>query len=226
MSGLLWRPKFTAPLTILSGRSYSEQGGYPYVHAHRNDKKNLILNEALDDTETGVDYTWTQASGWPAVVNSVVVCQAGTVIQIDSEQMLVTASTATSFTVTRAYAGTTGVAHSSGATIVIVTTGDGVIDMTGVSWMSITTPSTWTAADLAFFSCSTRDGTYVPMRDEVGVILSITTIQAAQACQYYVPGKVHAGGPFVRVRSITAGTDPTSAVNQGADKNLIVCGGE
>lgn len=219
---LLWKPNFSANLTILSGRSYTEQGGFPWAHATRNKGKFLILNEALDNSETGVDYKW----GLNQQPGSAVIIQPGTVIQIDSEQMLVTAATTTSMTVTRAYAGTTGVAHSDQAAITIISTGDGVIDRTGIAWGAIEFPAEWTAANLAVFGCSTRDGTFVPVRDETGVALYISGIATAAANIQILPSKIFAGVNFLKFRSITVGTDPTSAVAQGADRTLIFHGGE
>lgn len=222
---MLWRPKATATLTILSGRSYTEQDGWPCSHAHRNDKRTFLLNEDLDNSETGVDVKWGNLQQAATATTTL----PGTVIQIESEQMLVTSVSGATLTVVRGYAGTSAVAHTNtadGLTITVVTTGDGAIDMTGVSWMSIIFPAVWTAADLACFACATRDGTYVPMREEDGTLLSLTGIATGAANSQFVPGKVPAGGPFVKFRSIAVGTDPTVAANQGADRTLTVVLGE
>lgn len=221
---LIWKPKFATNLTILSGRAYTEQGGFPWRHADRMKQVIFRLNEALDNAETDVDLR----SGAPNAVPQpgAIVILPGTVLLVESEKMLVTSVSGATATVTRAYAGTSAVSHADGTDVTVFTTGDGVIDMTGVSWCSIITPAAWTAADLCAFCCPTRDGTFLPMRDEVGAILSISGIVTNAAASYYLPGKVNAGGPFVKFRSITVGTDPTSAVNQGADRTLIVVGGE
>lgn len=221
MSMGVWRTKGSFGLTILNGRSYSEQGGYPVVHAQRNNKKTFLLDETLDDSETGVDVT---SGGVPGLEIADVL--AGTVILIDTEQMVVESISGKTLTVARGYASTTPAAHTSGATITVVTTGDGAIDMAGISWMSIIKPAVWTAADIAWFCCETRGGVYVPMRDEVGVILQNTVLSATVKASHYVPGKVNAGGPFVKMRSITVGTDPTSAVAQGGDRVFTVVYGE
>lgn len=222
MSGLLWRPKGSFTLTILNGRSYTEQGGHPWSHANRNNGKRFILNEALDASETGVDVEWGSQQQ-PATAVTIL---PGTVIQIDAEKMLVTSVSGATLTVTRAYAGTTGATHSDGAVVTVTTTGDGAIDLTGVAWGSVIMPVAWTAANLAFFACGTRDGTYVPMRDEAGAALMITGIATATADSYYIPGKVNAGGPWTKCRSVTVGTDPTSAVLQAADRTIVVVVGE
>jgi hypothetical protein len=222
---MIWKPKASFTLTILSGRSYTEQGGFPWAHANRHTGKTFLLNEDLDNSETGIDVKWGLLQD-PATSVTVL---PGTVILIESEKMLVTSVSGATLTVTRGYAGTSAVAHtnsSTGLTISVVTTGDGAIDLTGISWMSVITPTAWDAADLCAFACTTRDGTYVPMRDETGTILSIAGIPTAAAASLYVPGKVNAGGPWVKFRSITVGTDPTSAVNQSADRTLTVVVGE
>lgn len=220
---MLWRPKFSVNLTILNGRSYTEQGGFPLSHANRHAKLIYRLAEALTDVETDVDLR----SGAPNHVPQpgAITILPGTVLLCESEKMLVTSVSGATATVTRGYAGTTNVAHNDGTDVSVFTTGDGVIDVTGLPWGSITFPSAWTAANLACFSCQTRDGTFVPMRDETGAILSLTSIPTAAAAQLYIPGRVFAGGPFIKFRSITVGTDPTSAVNQGADRTLVFTGG-
>ena len=72
------------------------------------------LDEALDDTETGVD-----------VVNAASFPTSGDfVINVEGELMKVTAVTSNTFTVTRGVEGTTAVSHLLGATVKNVLTAD------------------------------------------------------------------------------------------------------
>ena len=72
------------------------------------------LNEALDDTETGVDVV--NAASFPT--------EGDFVINVEGELMKVTAVTSNTFTVTRGVEGTTAVPHPLGATVKNVLTAD------------------------------------------------------------------------------------------------------
>jgi len=150
----------------------------------------------------------------------------GTVIRVDLEDMLVTSVSGSTLTVVREYNSTTGATHADGATVTVITTGDGVVDLKGVTWGSIIFPAVWTAADLAVYVCTTREGTFVPSRTEDGTLLQITTIATGAANSQMVPGKAFAGASYMKFRSMTVGTDPTSAVNQGADRVIEFVGGD
>lgn len=79
-------------------------------------------------------------------------------------------------------------------------------------------PSTWTAAAIGFKICDTQDGTFSPLRDEVGTIVQITGVQAAAAGWYKIPDAVR-GAPWVKLWSQTGGAD----TNQAAARALVVC---
>lgn len=84
------------------------------------------LDEALDDTETGVD-----------VVNAASFPTSGDfVINVEGELMLVTAVTSNTFTVTRGVEGTSAVSHPMGASVKNVLTADmiGTIGPADTGW--------------------------------------------------------------------------------------------
>lgn len=85
--------------------------------------RSVLAQEALDDTETGVD------------VPDGSVFLPGDVIEVDSEQMLVASISSNTLTVTRAYAGTTAAAHSNGATVYLIgnTRTGAEVDQNGIS---------------------------------------------------------------------------------------------
>ena len=70
-----------------------------------------LLNEALDNSETGID------------VDDGTVFAINDVIKIDSEQMLITSISTNTLTVTRGYNSTTAVIHSNNAGITVVVDG-------------------------------------------------------------------------------------------------------
>lgn len=65
------------------------------------------LNEALDNSETGVD------------VDNGTVFQVGNVIKVDDELMLVTSISTNTLTVVRGFAGTTAATHDDNATVIL-----------------------------------------------------------------------------------------------------------
>lgn len=75
-------------------------------------------------------------------------------------------------------------------------------------------PAAWTAAAITVLGCDTRNGTYLPMRDQLGAEISIA---AGANMVLNLPPQLLAGAPFLRLRSGTAGT----AVNQGGARTLI-----
>lgn len=221
---LLWKPRLTVDLTILNGRSYTEQGGFPWRPSQRHNGHIFRLAEALDNAEVGVDLRSGALN--PVEQPTVLNVLPGTVLLVEAEKMLVTSMSGATATVTRGYAGTSAVTHADGLDVTVFTTGDGVIDLTGIAWCSILMPAEWTAANIAFFACKTRCGTYVPMRDETGAALMVTGIATATSDEYTAPAKVCAGGPYMKLRSVAVGTDPTVAANQGADRTITFVGGE
>ena len=83
--------------------------GYTVYASKRNDGTTNTLNEALDDSETGVDVDY----GAAFTVNE-------SVIMVDSEQMLVTGIATNTLTVTRGYNGTDKDTHDEDAQIYVV----------------------------------------------------------------------------------------------------------
>lgn len=69
------------------------------------------IAEDLDDSETGVDVATGTGSYF----------RQGDIVSVDSEYMLVTSVSTDTLTVTRAYGSTTAAAHTSGATITLLT---------------------------------------------------------------------------------------------------------
>lgn len=217
---LIWRNRFTANITILTDFFDTVQGGYPQAFAKRYDKFNLILKTTINDSTTTVVLANTLLPG------SFTGILPGTVFTIGTEQFLVLSVSGPTMTVdTRGYNGTTPAAHTAGDVVTIDITGDGVIDLTGVSWGAVTTPATVTASDICFLGCSSRDGTFVPIYDQLGALLTITNVTTD--AQYYIPGQVFACGPYIKMRTITADSgDPTSTVAQAQDTTFIFAGGE
>lgn len=93
------------------------------------------------------------------------------------------------------------------------------IPMANFSGGSLIFPAAWTAAAAAFKVCSTPAGTFVPLRDQSGVIVEITNIVINAAAAYPLPDELF-GCLFFQVWSETpgAGTD----ANQGANRILTV----
>lgn len=97
---------------------------------------------------------------------------------------------------------------------------DGIMDVSGFAYGSVTTPTTWTAADITFTCLDSRAGTYVPVYDKTGALVRITTVATAAAQSYELPSQVFMCGPFVKINSTN--TASTAAVNQSGAKTLTV----
>jgi hypothetical protein len=76
-------------------------------------------------------------------------------------------------------------------------------------------PAAWTAADIGFQVSSELDGTFLPLYDDAGALVEISSPAASQA--HAIPAEVLAAR-FVKVWSETAG----SGVNQAAARALII----
>jgi hypothetical protein len=157
--------------------------------------RRAALNEALDDSETGVD-----------VVDSALFASTDR-IRIDSEWMLITSIGASTLTVTRAVLGSTAAAHATGNDIAIDNLGILVASFTcrGVT----TTPTyyryrlttteaalitDYTALSMRFVSTNTRDGALrqsllhwceveVPDNTEPAANAHLTTVESARIRQ-------------------------------------------
>ena len=240
----LWKSRFTVALGIPQGTSYSSLGCYPWDPSPTTGLQlgvgipsGTTISGAHDDTTTTIN------------VSDGTLFRAGMEFECVTsgadELFKVISVSANALTVaTRGYGSTSAEALSGGEVIVVTASrkagtvvtgsfgttlqngGDGIIDISGVSWGAIQFPATWTAADLAFYGSTSREGTFVPLRDETAVLQQLTTISTTVAAQRFIPSKVFGMGPFIKVRSITVGTDPTSAVNQAADRTLTFVLGE
>jgi len=78
-------------------------------------------------------------------------------------------------------------------------------------------PSAWTAADLGFKVSDTLAGTYSPLRDESGALVTVSGIITNAAAWYKLPEALR-GAMFVKLWSQSAGV----AANQGADRAIAV----
>jgi hypothetical protein len=83
---------------------------------------------------------------------------------------------------------------------------------------SIITPAAWTAASIGFKVCSTPDGTFVPLRDQIGALVQITGVVIDAAAAYPLPDELF-GCLYFKLWSCTAAGVDT---NQGADRVLTV----
>lgn len=85
----------------------------------------------------------------------------------------------------------------------------------------IKAPTAWSAANIGFKFCDTSDGTFVPMKDEAGAVLQITSVITNAAYSYFIPTKVLAAGGFIKLWSKNTGSE--ADVNQAADRSVVVC---
>ena len=243
-AGGLWKSRFTVQIGIPQGTSYSSLGAYPWDPAPAFGLQlgigiptGITIDGAHNDSVTTInvsDGTLFRA-GMEFECVTTGADELFKVISVSSNALTVAA---------RGYGSTSAEALSGGEVIVVTASrkagtvitgsfgttlpngGDGIIDLSGVSWGAIQFPATWTAADLAFYGSTSREGTYVPLRGETATLLQLTTISTSVAAQMFIPSKVFAMGPFLKVRNITVGTDPTSAAVQAADRTLTFVLGE
>lgn len=79
-------------------------------------------------------------------------------------------------------------------------------------------PSVWTAADIAFKVCDTKDGTYDFLRDNTtGDLVRIKGIKTSSASWYRIPEDVM-GAYWVKLVSVNTASE--AAVNQAAARSL------
>lgn len=90
-----------------------------------------------------------------------------------------------------------------------------VIDFREQAYAILHMPAVWTAADIGFYVCSTVDGTFLPLYDDAGALVEISSPAVDQA--HAVPVEVLAAR-FVKVWSENAGVD----ANQAAARSLII----
>jgi len=94
----------------------------------------------------------------------------------------------------------------------------------GPRGVAVQVPSAWTAADLAM-EVSEDGTTWVHVRDEIGAIVRIISIQTSEAGIYLFPASSWYTGafPFMRLVSLntTSGTTWT-IVNQASERSLKV----
>ncbi len=90
-----------------------------------------------------------------------------------------------------------------------------VISMIEFGYGIIHMPAAWTAADIGFQVSSELDGTFLPLYDDAGALVEISSPAVDQAMR--IPVEVLASR-FVQVWSQSGGAD----VNQGAARALII----
>jgi hypothetical protein len=94
----------------------------------------------------------------------------------------------------------------------------GAIDNRAASGGSVITPAAWTDANIGFKVCATVDGTFVPLRDQTGALVQITSVQTSEADAYPLPDELF-GCLFFKLWSCTAAGVDT---NQGAARTLTI----
>lgn len=90
-----------------------------------------------------------------------------------------------------------------------------IIDFREYAYAIVHMPAVWTAADIGFQVSSELDGTFLPLYDDAGALVEISSPAVDQA--HAVPVEVLAAR-FVKLWSQNAGVD----ANQGAARSLII----
>ena len=92
-----------------------------------------------------------------------------------------------------------------------------VLDFTGASGGVIDMPAAWTTADLGFYHCATRGGTFQPLYDEDGTLVEIALPTDPSDLSYTLPEELFPTR-FLKFWSELSGADE----NQGAERSIIV----
>jgi hypothetical protein len=92
----------------------------------------------------------------------------------------------------------------------------GVLDMRNYAGGVIIMPSAWTSASIGFYVCDTSDGTFVPLYDEDGSLVQISSPAASKA--YSIPAEVY-GAHYVKLWSQDGSGSNTT---QAAARSLTV----
>lgn len=240
----LWKAKFSIQMGIAINESLTATGGHPQEVGQMGPlaflKPGTKVVATINGSHNSSTTTINVAAGCGVLFKSGTLFKVTVAAGTTEVFHVISVSTDALTVASRAFAGTAAAllggetilpyypaGNEHGSTVsTLPPGGDGIIEMNGLSWGSIIFPAEWTAADLAFYCSTSRGGTYVPMRDEDGAILQITGIATGAAGSYFIPLQVFGGGPFVKFKSITVGTDPTSAVAQAANRLLTVIVGE
>jgi len=90
------------------------------------------------------------------------------------------------------------------------------IDMRQFIVGMVETPAAWTSASMGFKGSQTKDGAFVPLRNEAGSLIEITGIVTNAAGRYRLPLEL-AACHFIIPWSESSGSD----ANQAADRALI-----
>lgn len=238
MGAWQYKSRFSARVGIPQGTAVASVGGYPWdftdatglqlglgipsgvtINGAHNDSTTTIAVSSGALFKAGMEFTATTTETFK-------------VISISSNNLTVA---------TRGYGGGAAAALSGGEAVTVTplqTTitgpygsvlpqgGDGFLDFSGVRKGALVIPATWTAADLCFMTCQSRNGTYVPARDDRGSLFVITNILASTSEERQIPRGVFDLGPFCQLKSCTAAGGVTTGVNQAADRNLVFVGGE
>ena len=160
------------------------------------------LNAAI--TSTSATTVGVTASGLPV----------GTILTVGSEQMLVTASNGTSYTVTRGVNGTTAATASNGATV----TPSGLAYLTG---LAISVPNGTSGAYVDAYQ------TYSPVNGTTGSLMSGSTSQVSLTYVKSTIGSTTTSGAVTPAPGNTVmlvGSEPTVTVNTAQQTGLIVGG--
>jgi len=106
--------------------------------------------------------------------------------------------------------------HTRTVTIANGASLSGEADLGGGRLVAVQIPPAWTAADITFAASSASGGTFGPVRDGAGTVLTLTGF-AVNEVVYLSPNDT-AGIRYIKVRSGTAGVP----VNQGADRVITL----
>jgi len=93
--------------------------------------------------------------------------------------------------------------------------------MTGYRGLAVQTPAVWTAANIGF-EVSEDGTTFVPLYDEEGARVVISSVATGAARLYCAPAQAWACGVYPYVRLASLDTADGSAENQAAARTLKV----
>lgn len=95
------------------------------------------------------------------------------------------------------------------------------LKLTGYRGLAVQTPAVWTAANIGL-EVSEDDSTFVPLYDEDGARVVISSVATGAAGLYLMPAEAWACGVYPYVRLASLDTADGSAENQAAARTLKV----
>lgn len=95
------------------------------------------------------------------------------------------------------------------------------LKLTGYRGLAVQTPATWTAANIGF-EVSEDGTTFIPLYDEDGARVVISSVATGAAQLYCAPAEAWACGVYPYVRLASLDTADGSAENQAAARTLKV----